>query len=199
MNPIKSSQSVTLRRRCFYAIRFSDDVIEYLAKITDALRAHGANVRWAPRRNIHLTLRFLGELDDRQFQTARTFAPVLPEQPIRLRADGLGAFPSLRSARVIWAGVSTETEDDEIGLTRLQESTERHAQSIGLAREQRPWRPHITLARVPYPSPGLRPLIDDITTRECRSPLCAVNDLLLMESIMSPHGVEYTTVERWSR
>lgn len=191
MNPYKSSQRVSHLRRCFYAVRFSTDVLDYLDGLMLDLRSHGANVRWTPRRNVHLTLRFLGDLDERQVRRAGEISRAIPEGPIHVRGDGLGAFPSLRAPRILWAGVSTDTDDERARLMRLQETTERHAQSLGLPREQRPWRPHVTLARVPFPSPGLRPLIDDITTRECRSPLSAVTDLFLMESLMSQGGVEY--------
>lgn len=197
MAPHSSLQSVSRPRRCFYAIRLSSEVVDYLGGIIDSLGMHGARVRWAPRRNLHLTLRFLGELHHAQVEAASVFSPPLFKEPIQLRADGLGAFPSLRSARALWAGVSVETDNDRERLSRLQNSTEHQAQAIGLAPEQRSWHPHITLGRVRAPSPGLRPLIDDITTRECRSSLSPVSDVVLMESVIPSDGVEYRILKTW--
>lgn len=199
MNPYKSSQSVTSLHRCFYALRPPSDVIDYLSEIMDSLHRHQAKVRWTPQRSIHLTLRFLGELDETRFAAARNFAPVPAiRHPIRLRADGLGAFPSLRAPRVLWAGVSTASPEDLDHLQALQASTERHARAIGLEPEPRRFRPHLTLGRIPFPSSGLRSLIDDITTRECRSPLCDVHHMVLMKSRIASSGAEYEVVESWT-
>ena len=193
-----SSQSVTSIYRCFYAIRFSPEVVDYLWTLMGELAAHGANVRWVARRNLHLTLRFLGDLSEPQYRRALEFEPGrLTISDVRIRAEGLGAFPTLRAPRVIWSGVSGETAESMDHVRSLQKRAERHSGAIGLPAEKRSWTPHVTLARVGSAAPGLRRLVDDITTRECLSPLCLIDAVVLMQSTLSQAGAEYRVVREW--
>ena len=200
MNLQSGSQPLTpggpALHRCFYALRFSAGVNAYLVTIIEALKRHGADVRWVPARNIHLTLRFLGELTDEQFSHARTIPnpPAIGE--ISLRARGLGAFPLMRAPRALWAGVEGETRDDTDRLLRIQGMTEEWARRIGLPRENRSYSPHITLGRVARPSPGLRALTDDIISRECISDYAAIGEMVLMRSVLSG-GATYEEVARF--
>lgn len=183
---------------CFFAVKFSAEIHDYLATIINSLRAHGADVAWTPQRNVHLTLRFLGELTDQQLRQATQLpdGTVLP-LGFRLRAAGLGAFPALRSARVLWAGVEGETPEDRQRLGELQQLTEGWARQIGLAPEGRRYTPHITLGRVRNPSAGLRAVVDAMTVGECLSPFCTIAELLLMRSTLTERGAEYEVVGRW--
>jgi len=193
-----SSQSVTPLHRCFFALRLTGAVIAYLLSIIEELSTHGARVRWTPASNLHLTLRFLGELDDDQLQRARQFAPEANYgHPLRVRADGLGAFPSLRAPRVLWAGLSTDPREEMERLLALQRATESHARWLGLRPETRPWSPHVTLARIPHPSSGLRRVMDAIATRQCLSACSEVRSVVLMRSKLLPSGASYEVVSSW--
>src|SRR5687767_7897801 len=92
--------------RCFYALRFESASVEYLSGIIDDLRARGADVAWVRNESLHITLRFLGELTDDELERALA----VPGEPtvgsFKLRAVGLGAFPGLRNAKVMWAGIA---------------------------------------------------------------------------------------------
>ena len=114
-----------------------------------------------------------------------------------VRASGLGAFPLMRAPRVIWAGVEGEAREDTDRLLHLQALTERRATELGLAQERRPYAPHITLGRVTPPFGGLKELMDDVIGRECRSPYCTIDELLLMRSTLAPGGSVYEVAQRW--
>lgn len=198
MEQDNSSQSVTpstTNHRAFYALQFSPEVTSYLRSIIDELRQYGADVRWVREGNLHLTLRFLGELTGEQLQEAsRLIVPENEFHPMRLAARGLGAFPMLRAAKVLWAGVAGESQTDKDHLLHLQARSERAAREIGLPPETRPYRAHITLGRVARPSDGLRAVVDDLIGRECESPFCVITKMVLMESHLSGEGSDYRVV-----
>lgn len=184
--------------RCFFALKFSPEATAYLANIINQLRQHNADVAWTPQRNIHLTLRFLGEITDQQLRRVRALPGIAPlGLGFALRASGLGAFPTLRSARVLWAGVEGETPDHRQQLGALQQRAEEWAREIGLRPEGKRYIPHLTLGRVRNPSPGLRIVVDAMTTGECYSPLSTIGQLLLVRSVLSERGAEYQVLEEW--
>lgn len=184
--------------RCFYAVTFTPPVVAYLDAIIASLGRHGGGVRWVPARNIHLTLRYLGEITTAQLDHAMGMPePGESFHPFSIRARGLGAFPLMRAPRVIWAGVEGETRTDTDRLLHLQSHTESMAVTLGLPRERRTYSPHITLGRVSPPFEGLKELIDDIIGRECQSEFCTVDELLLMRSRQSSAGVSYEAMKRW--
>ena len=184
--------------RCFFAIQPGQEVVAYLGSLIENLKRHRANVRWVPVANIHLTLRFLGEIDDRTLERLRR----LPSegqigQAFTIGASGLGAFPQMRAPSIVWAGVDGEAMHDLDRLRHLQARTERWAREAGIAPERKRFTPHLTLGRVRRPPDRVSALIDDITVRECRSPFRRVAELLLMRSTLTPSGSEYEVLERW--
>jgi 2'-5' RNA ligase len=110
-------------------------------------KLHGA--RWIDPARYHITLRFVGDVDD---LVARTFAATLAEiefEPFTLRVDGLGVFGG-NKPRALWAGI----ENSEL-LMRLQKAHERSARRAGLPAEPRNFSPHVTLARLNNTKPQM--------------------------------------------
>jgi RNA 2',3'-cyclic 3'-phosphodiesterase len=185
--------------RCFYAIKFSPEVAGYLLSLIGDLKRHDADVRWTREENLHLTLRFLGEITEEQLAQAGKFPAMLQsEGAFQLGAHGLGAFPSLRNASVLWAGVQGRQQRDTDALLRIQAQTEGWAQQLGLPPERRRYSPHITLGRVRRPGPGLRSLINELTVRDCDSGFCSISELVLMRSTLGGDGARYDVVGRWT-
>lgn len=187
------AQDQTLHR-CFYALRFEEPTITYLSSMIAHLSAHGADVAWVREANLHLTLRFLGELSDVQLKRALAAPTEGLVGTFELAAQGLGAFPGLRNAKVIWAGVGAPTLEGRSRLEELQSHTEQWARASGVAAEHRRFRPHITLGRIRRPGDRLRELIDDITTRECQSPVSKIQSVVLLRS---GEGVMYEEIGKW--
>jgi 2'-5' RNA ligase len=184
--------------RCFYAIKFSPEVADYLLSIIRDLKRHDADVRWTREENLHLTLRFLGEITDEQLAQAGKLPAMLPPEGVfQLGAHGLGAFPSLRNASLLWAGVQGRERSDTDALLRIQAETESWAQQLGLPPERRRYSPHITLGRVRRPGPGLRSLINELTVRDCDSGYCTIDELVLMRSTLGGDGARYDVVGKW--
>ncbi len=141
--------------RTFIAIDLPTSILHALTTTQEQLqrylRAHsrGEALRWSPIKNLHLTLRFLGDTKPHQRQQVRVRLEEVAAKttPFMLHVDasgqGLGGFPNLRQPRVLWAGLGGELE----ALGQLQTQVEVMAQAIGFAPEEKAYTPHLTLAR----------------------------------------------------
>ena len=144
--------------RSFIALPLPPEITSLLANIERDLQRFGADVRWCGVGSIHLTLKFLGEIDPAVLPgLARALEErVAPRAPFPVDLGGLGGFPNLRSPKVLWCGLG-ETE----ALTRLQADVEEVCRRHGFEPDARPFRPHLTLGRV-QGRRNLQPLLDHI-------------------------------------
>lgn len=126
-------------RRLFIALDVPPDVCESLA----ALRVEMPGARWAPPNQLHCTLRFLGDTPDERIPDLEAALAGITSSPLDLRLDGFTAFPSRRAPRVLVARIAP---DD--ALSSLQRQIEAAARDLGFEPEERPFRPHVTLARL---------------------------------------------------
>jgi RNA 2',3'-cyclic 3'-phosphodiesterase len=130
--------------RAFVAVFPPPEVQEALANAARGLPIAG-EVRLTPTANVHLTLKFLGDVPgDDLGQVAEALEP-LPEEhePFEAGISGFGAFPSPKKARVLWAGVGEGSDR----LRALAEDVEESLEPLGFERENRPYVPHLTLGR----------------------------------------------------
>jgi 2'-5' RNA ligase len=133
--------------RSFIAIELPGEVKRELVRLQDELRLGSrTSVRWVDTNNIHLTLKFLGDIDENI--TGRITA-ILEEaasgtSPFRLEIGGLGVFPNPRRVQVVWVGLSGDIEK----LGQLQKRIESGLVPLGFAAESRSFTPHLTLGRV---------------------------------------------------
>lgn len=133
--------------RSFIAIELPGELQRALTRLQDGLKTGSrAPVRWVDPGNIHLTLKFLGNID--AGLTGRITA-VMEEavrglHPFHISVGGLGVFPNPRRVQVVWVGLSGEVER----LARLQKRIEAGLIPLGFAAESRSFTPHLTLARV---------------------------------------------------
>jgi RNA 2',3'-cyclic 3'-phosphodiesterase len=137
--------------RCFVAIEVPDDVRAAVGAAQARLREASprADVTWSDPAKLHLTLRFLGEVtvDMAAAVGVAVEAVAARHAPLALEAAGLGTFPGPARPRVLWAGI----RGDIRGLGLLAAEVERALVPLGFALESRPFRPHLTLARVRSP------------------------------------------------
>lgn len=181
------------RVRCFVAAELSAEAREDLAglqaRLRDHLRGQEAPCRWVAPQALHLTLKFLGEVEPDTFAALERalVRPLGVAGPLRLEAAGVGAFPSVRRARVVWAGL----EGDVALLAQAALAVEARAEPWGIPREGRFFRPHLTLGRARDPS-GI-PGAEGALAQEAgyRGPPFAVEALVLFESLLGPGGPRY--------
>jgi 2'-5' RNA ligase len=161
-----------------------------LTRLIEALREAGpAGVRWADPASLHLTLKFCGDVpEERIDELIERCAPrVRGIEPFEVALAGLGAFPSARAARVIWAGVTSGAGD----LARLARRLESACTRAGVERERRPYQPHLTLGRLREPR---RVALE----RLAGPPGIAfrVEDVVCFQSRLSPRGAEHVPLAR---
>ncbi|MDP6775177.1 MAG: RNA 2',3'-cyclic phosphodiesterase [Candidatus Latescibacteria bacterium] len=131
--------------RTFVALEFPAVVGQTLGAIIDRLRQAGDGVRWVRPESTHLTLKFLGEVDEARIpdvvqavkEISGTFVP------FTLRTSDVGGFPNRERAKVVWVGVEGDLE----ALSRLQKDVDEALGSLGFPRDERKYFPHLTLGR----------------------------------------------------
>ncbi len=131
--------------RLFAAVPLPDQARAGVTGLLGRLRGKDLPVRWVRDENVHLTLKFFGEVAADRLggieQAIRTANE--GSAPLAMRLDELGAFPNARRPRVLWVGLEAPP-----ALELLQDRLERQCEAIGFAPEGVPFRPHITLGRV---------------------------------------------------
>lgn len=135
--------------RTFVAIELGDDARAHLARQIARLGRALPHIRWADPASLHLTLAFLGELDDVRLAAVSEAVAIAATaaQPFTLRVAGLGTFGSPAVPRVVWAGVGGDLRR----LAALHEALAVALEARGFARDPRPFAPHLTLARLRDP------------------------------------------------
>lgn len=176
--------------RAFFAVELSSAARAQAAAAIELLRSELPDpVRWVPEENLHLTLKFLGELDpDRIPKLVHlAAAKLVREHPFEAEIGGLGGFPSARAARVVWLGVTHGAGP----LARLARKLDASAGRLGLERERRPYRAHLTIGRLPTP--------ERIPFERVEAPGGArfpVDEVVLFESRPSSAGSRYRPLAR---
>jgi RNA 2',3'-cyclic 3'-phosphodiesterase len=155
-------------------------------------------VSWVQPASMHLTVKFLGETDERVIEPLRAaLAPIAAQSlPIALPLDRLGVFPKPQQPRVLWVGPSAEWEQGEDAgrLAEFHRKVEDGCRSFGFEPEGRPWSPHFTLARI---KAGERRVGQAVTAggildRPVTLGSLVVTSLVLMKSELRPTGSIYT-------
>ena len=133
--------------RAFIAIELSEEIQRALEQVSDQLKAQLGRVpvRWLPVKNIHLTLKFLGDVSLVNLEVLEGFLKTEAARcaPFDISISKLGAFPSVRRPRVIWVGVEEQAE-----LRQLQRSLDDATARLGYTPEERGFSPHLTLGRI---------------------------------------------------
>ena len=179
--------------RAFIAIDLPESIRAALRGKQAAFRSASLGARWTQPEGIHLTLKFLGEISDTKVREASERLKRLgPFEAFALRVKGFGFFPDGRRPRVFWVGIETSAN-----LIRLAEQVDAAMEGIGFAREDRAFRPHLTLAR--FRAPLAQPALQAAVSREGEQDLGSfeVSQFFLFESKLSPQGAQYLKVERF--
>lgn len=179
--------------RAFVAIHLPAEVANEVARVQAELRRslRGNLVRWTPPEQIHLTLRFLGEVTVSALPAlAAALQPAVASvAPFQLWPEGLGAFPRSSLPQVLWIGLHGDTEP----LARLQAQIDVSTGSWGV-RESRPFHPHLTLGRTSTRNRSDLQQIASILTAASAPKLAAwrISEVILMRSELRPGGAEHS-------
>jgi 2'-5' RNA ligase len=178
--------------RLFLAINLPVDVRLAISAAVAPLRELAPELAWVDESRLHLTLKFLGEQPpERVPDVSAALATVATRhRDLLMELSGVGAFPNFRRARVVWMGVAQDAR-----LELLHHDVEVECERVGFEVEGRPFRPHLTLARVKHPLPEdrLRELGRAARRISYRSEFI-VRSIDLMQSDLSTAGSSYTTL-----
>ena len=179
--------------RSFIAMELPQDLKVQLAKLQSRLKTDRPRVKWVSPDGIHLTLKFLGDVDAAriaQVTQAMTEA-VKGIQSFELTVGQLGVFPNPQKVQVVWVGL----EGDLTTLDSLYRQLEDSMAKIGFPPENRGFKPHLTLARVGNEAlPDERKRFGDLVTA-CKADInysMKASSLSLMKSVLAPSGASYT-------
>jgi 2'-5' RNA ligase len=177
--------------RCFTAVELDPPLRAPLVRLLRERLPPTRDVRWCTEQQLHVTLKFLGEVQDGQLAAVcnAVAAAAKSVEPFSLALTGLGCFPTARNPRVLWCGVEDEAE----GCARWLELADPLFERLGFAREMRQFHPHVTLGRSKGPggSDVMRRVLEEISVP--KTPAMTVEEIVLFESRLTPSGAQYTS------
>lgn len=184
-----------MRIRCFLAIALPEDLRNSLESLRYRLDLPQFDVRWVDPKNLHLTLRFLGEISEEDLETVSAAAQKTAEgtESFSLLIQGLGAFPSIGSPRIVWAGAEPPEP-----VVRLERKLSRELEGLNWPPPDKPFRPHLTIGRVKS-SRGkgeLRKLLERNQKEKIGE--MRVTEILLVQSQLRPSGPLYQNLKRFT-
>jgi len=181
--------------RAFIAVDLDPQVIERIYSAVDDLKARIPAIRWLPKTNLHLTLKFLGNVEETQIDP---LIAVLQEQlrpfpRCTINAKGLGVFPDLRRPKILWVGLAGS------GLIQLAAKVDLSLLPFGFAPEKRPFTPHLTIGRWRQFDRPPKTLGQELESRrDFEFGTCTVEQIILFQSVRKPEVATYcqlTTVQ----
>lgn len=177
--------------RSFIAINLDDSLRSEIDRATVGLRSGKWDVKWVSVANLHITLKFLGEISEDALQgMGETLSSIASQhESFALKLKGVGVFPDKRRPRVIWIDI-LESEK----LIKLQEQVEDNLVTIGFTKEDRRFSPHLTIGRIKS-SAGKESLLKAVETLKDKDfGNIGVNKVSLMKSDLKPAGAQYTAI-----
>lgn len=179
-----------MRHRLFAAIRPPAPVIDALLALEAGPEADIAGARWQDEAQLHLTLRFFGEVEAREAEDIVEALERVQAPPFALALRGVGHFEKKGRTHTLWAGVAPSQP-----LAALQRRIESAARQAGLPPETRRFTPHITLARL---SAGSAPVLPFLAAHGALTgEPWSVEAFDLIESMLTPGGARYETIRRY--
>jgi 2'-5' RNA ligase len=184
-----------MKKRLFTAINLPPSIREELASLAGRVDRREKEIRWVPPENIHLTLHFLGWVEEEtQVQIEQILEHIVPRhRSMQLTLATLGAFPSWQNPRIFWIGIRDKiTGKESKELATLQEELNDEFLRLGMVLDDRPFSPHITLARI-------KGRVELLAYKVAVESLpFNVETVDLMQSILSAKGPTYHILKKFS-
>ena len=175
--------------RTFIAIEISETIRNALVQIQSHLKYSGADVKWVEKDNIHLTLKFLGEISEEKTEKIKTILDSIAKEakPFEMTVKEIGAFPKIEYPRVIWVSLDKGRDESKILAEKIDEALSK----IGFQKETRPFASHLTIGRV-RSAKNKAALKEKMTSCELLSiSPYSVYSVILFQSTLTPKGSIY--------
>ncbi len=179
--------------RVFIGNEISEAIKAELIRLRAELRQAEAEVTWTKPENVHLTLRFLGEIEERRLDELKQLcAETAAEfQPFTLRLKDTGYFPNFRQPRVLWVGLAGEMEVAK----QLQKQLDAELIARGFNQEDKPFKPHLTIGRVKS-NRNVKALVAKADMYTLPELAFEVGEIVLFKSELRPSGADYTALSK---
>lgn len=185
-----------MKVRSFLAFDIPPNVQGVLGNLINDLRTKSSGVKWAEHANLHVTLKFFGDVEEDLLlgDMSRAISEAIKGiQPVIIECSGVGVFPDWRYPRIIWAGFMGDTEP----VIDLQKRLEKALEVFPLPKDKRAFRLHLTIGRVKEPK-GVGPLVHLV---EALGPIkfgeVKIDHLTLYKSQLTKMGSVYTCLKRF--
>ena len=179
--------------RTFISIELKGGIKKKIGRAIKELKDAGANVKWVEPGNLHVTLKFLGEVPDKDIENLIALVSAAVKSSLSFKAEfmGTGSFPAGRHPRVIWIGTTKGGEEQSALASKLEDGL----CSAGFEREARKFKSHITIGRV-RESGNLARVLKKLNELKCE-PFggMIVDHINIMKSKLSPKGPTYEIVK----
>jgi len=181
--------------RTFIALTLPDPIRNRLALLQGELKKTDADVKWTAPENIHLTLKFIGETDEKTLNkvilTGEKFVP--EKKSYYARLSTLGVFPKIHSPRIVWIGLSEGNRE----TCDIAQELERRLSDIGIPKEERSFTSHLTVGRVKSGrnKDNLLHKISEINSLENENLRFLVDRITVYKSTLTPKGPVYEAIK----
>lgn len=177
--------------RCFIAIDISDEIRKSVSSIIEKPGQGQKGIRWVAPENIHITLKFLGETEEKLLPDIKSRLSSICSNsvPFTINIRGAGVFPTPKHPNVLWVGIDASEE-----LKNLNMLIEESMSELGFEKETREFSPHLTIGRV-KDRKGIEPVIKGLyELQETFFGTVHAHEVLLMKSVLRPSGAEYSKI-----
>jgi 2'-5' RNA ligase len=176
--------------RLFVAVDLGDEVVRAVDEQVQKLRRQAPEAKWVDAHKMHVTLVFLGQTDEARATAVgeAVRAAAAGHEPLTISVESGGGFGTKKAPRVLWIGLAGELD----ALGRLQQDVAQRMEALEFEMEQRPFKPHLTLARAKEQrgDPALARCAEALQGKSFGQ--ARVTELILFESKLSPKGAQYT-------
>jgi len=175
--------------RCFISIELPEKHKKHIGIYIEKLKAANADVKWVPAENLHLTLKFLGKTPEEMLAkiNKKLLSAAKMHEKFYIHLFGAGVFPNMKQPRVVWLGMK-DAED----AIKLQKDIDGSMAELGFEKEDRAFKPHLTIGRIRSPK-NKDILVRELTTlKEVYFGKIEVKNIALMKSELKPSGAEHT-------
>lgn len=175
--------------RTFIAIGIPKNIKDKIGVYEEPLRKERAKISWIKPENIHITLKFLGEVEENKIQEIYEALKkcVSNQKPFDIEVIGTGGFPNLNRPRIIWVGLKKGSEE----LKTLAKSIDNELEKLGFRKEKRGFSPHLTVGRVKNIY-NIHEFVEKMNSVEFKGDTFTADEILIMKSDLKPTGAVYT-------
>jgi 2'-5' RNA ligase len=184
---------VRIAMRTFIAVELPENIKNKIGELQAPLKRTNAFVSWVKPENIHITLKFLGEVPEEKINEVFSAIEIALKETkkFKINLKGTGVFPDFRRPRVIWVGAGKGGEELSNMATRIEEEMEK----IGYPKENRKFSPHFTIGRVKSPK-NIEKLMEKVKTTDFETEDIEVKEVTVMKSQLHPAGAIYTPLKK---